>query len=165
MTNIIAKQPKSFFIADTHCNHNAFFSERIPVNERIRPFTSSEVWDEYILDAINNKVDRRDTLYILGDFSFYATEEKFRKKIKCKNIWFIFGNHDHRNRCKRAFGENRCFDIREIKICGVPTTLCHYQMFVWPKSHHLSYSLHGHTHDQRSRFLLEHFPEMRSLDV
>ena len=38
-----------------------------------------------------------DTLYHLGDWSFGGIENiwNFRKRINCKNIYLVPGNHDH----------------------------------------------------------------------
>lgn len=156
---------KLFFIADTHFGHNTFFHERYSLEERVRPFSSVDTWNEHILDGINGKVNRKDTLFILGDFAFNHAEFKFRQRIKCKDIWFVFGNHDNRARCSAAFGPNKCRDILCRKVRGIQTVMCHYPMFVWPSSHHGSWHLFGHVHAQRSRFFDELFPEMKSLDV
>jgi calcineurin-like phosphoesterase family protein len=155
-----------YVISDTHFGHSTFFAPNIEdVDRRCDCCSTVDEWDSMILDGINSRVGKSDTLYILGDFSFYNSEFKYRKLINCRHIFFVFGNHDNKNRCKQVFGQQRCSDILDIKICGVPTTLCHYPMFIWPKSHYGSYHLFGHVHDHRSHYFEQTLPEMRSLDV
>jgi len=38
------------------------------------------------------------------------------------------------------------YDIKEIKIRGFKTTLCHYSLRTWPSSNFNSFMLHGHSH-------------------
>jgi len=153
-----------YFISDTHFSHDRLIKV-YDNNVQPRPFSSIDAYDKHIIDNINDKVSKKDVLYILGDFAFNHKELFFRRKINCNNLWFIYGNHDNRNRCKAAFGEQRCRDIFCIKIFDIPTVLCHYQMFCWPGSHQNHFHLHGHTHDQRSLYFNEYYPEMRALDV
>lgn len=49
-----------------------------------------------IVDSINSLVGPDDILYHLGDWSFGGIESiwQFRKRILCKNIHLIPGNHD-----------------------------------------------------------------------
>lgn len=61
-----------------------------------RPFVDVDEMNEKLLKAINDKVKENDELYILGDFAF-ANKEKIEailKRIVCKNIFYILGNHD-----------------------------------------------------------------------
>ena len=154
-----------YVIADTHFQHKTFFADWIPVNERMRPFSSVDAWNGHIMEGINNRVKKTDTLYILGDFCFHGLEVEFRRQIRCRDIWFIYGNHDTRSKVKEAFGESRCSDLLERKIFDTPVVMCHYPMFVWNKSHYGSYHLYGHVHNQRTAYLAKLFPEMRALDA
>lgn len=53
--------------------------------------------NQAIVDGINSRVQENDTLFFLGDWSFAGAANiwNFRKRIICKNIHFILGNHDH----------------------------------------------------------------------
>lgn len=148
-----------FFTADTHIDH-----EKAMGFPGRRGMTLPE-WQAMILDKINSKVPRNGILYILGDFAF--APQKWREKIKCRDIWVIFGNHDHRNRTIKSFGQNKCRDTLDIKVCGARTFLSHYPHLVWPASHHGSFHLFGHCHNNRTKYWsrIPELLEMRSLDV
>jgi calcineurin-like phosphoesterase family protein len=50
-----------------------------------------------MVENINKTVGQDDILHYLGDWSFGGIESiwNLRKRIICKNIHFIYGNHDH----------------------------------------------------------------------
>lgn len=62
-----------------------------------RDFDTLEEHDEALIKNINAVVMPDDVLYHLGDWSFGGQEQvwNFRKRIYCKNIHLILGNHDH----------------------------------------------------------------------
>ena len=149
-----------YFTADTHIDHEK------AMNFPGRKGITLKEWQELILDQINSKVKRSDTLYILGDFAFKP--KLWRHKIKCSDVYLIKGNHCPSDiQCKAAFGEKRVFDSRSTKVCGVQTYLLHYPCLVWPASHYGSYHLYGHVHDGRTDFwdLIPYLHDRRSLDV
>ena len=71
---------------------------------RTRDFETLEEHDETLVKNINACAKEDDILYILGDFSFGGLEYvwEFRKRLHCKNIHLIFGNHDHHLERNRA---------------------------------------------------------------
>lgn len=159
LSNLLGKFVK-YFTADLHIDHEKAMS--FPK----RKGYSLESWQNLILDEINTKVRRSDTLYILGDFAFKP--KVWRPKIKCGQVYLIKGNHDPSDlQCKAAFGQNRVKDSMSIKVCDVQTYLLHYPCLVWPASHYGSYALHGHLHDGRTDFWDEipYLRDRRSLDV
>jgi calcineurin-like phosphoesterase family protein len=94
-----------FFTSDTHYNHKNIcrgvsnwkdINGNVPINQT-RNFQSLEEMNDNIVNAINSKVKENDILFHLGDWSFGGINNiyEFRKKIKCKNIHLILGNHDH----------------------------------------------------------------------
>jgi calcineurin-like phosphoesterase family protein len=108
--------------------------------------------DDTIIDNINEVVKSNDILYHLGDFALCGTSIilDYIKRINCKNIRLILGNHDKQIRKQKAFFE-RYFewitDFKEIKtLGGQRITLCHYAMRVWNKSHPGACQLTGHSH-------------------
>lgn len=133
-----------FFTSDTHLGHTNI------IKYSNRPYLDCKEMDDRIIDNINDKVFHSDILYHLGDFSFkrgYATEE-YRRRIKCKNVYFIYGNHDKEIRQYKEL-QNLflwCKDFAEINVRGKPITLCHYSMRVWNRSHHGAWHLYGHSH-------------------
>ena len=61
-----------------------------------RDFQTIEEMNDAIVNSINKYVMEDDVLYHLGDWSFGGIENiwNFRKRIKCKNVHLILGNHD-----------------------------------------------------------------------
>jgi calcineurin-like phosphoesterase family protein len=149
-----------YFTADPHFYHEA------PFVLRRRGCSSAEEWNELFIEAINTKVNRDDTLWILGDYCFNNKKyQSTRNKIKCKNIRFIFGNHDHRGKTKETFGESNCYEYKMIKENGNMIALFHYPNIFWQASHYQSYHLYGHLHGMREEYLDNLFPSRRSMDV
>lgn len=80
-----------WFTADTHFGH----SNILGGNQR--PFGSIEQMNARLVAAINDRVSCRDTLYVLGDFSYRTTVAealRLRERINCEHMRLIRGNHD-----------------------------------------------------------------------
>lgn len=132
-----------WFTADTHFQHANI------IKYCGRPFTSAEEMDETMITNWNAVVQPRDIVYHLGDFVFCRKTEVVEAYIRRLNghINLVWGNHD-KHVVKRAQGFAGQSQYREIKIEGQSITLMHYAMRVWNKSHHGSWQLFGHTHDE-----------------
>lgn len=148
-----------FFTADPHFGHQSIidtFSKR--------PFASLEEMHDVIIDGINTKVGRRDNLYILGDFALCSAESAgaLRKRIKCKDVHLVFGNHD-----RKSFGQffSSARDTALVKCGDYKCFLSHYPHVFWPSSHHGSFHLYGHCHYMREAWISNLMPERRSMDV
>lgn len=131
-----------YFTSDTHFNHLLI--------AQLRGFNSIEEHDTKIITNWNELVTNKDEVYHLGDFCFESHEivKSIRHRLKGK-IHLILGNHDYSNRIKNIEGLfTSISDIKEIKISGIPTILCHYPMRVWPKQQYNAYHLYGHVHDE-----------------
>ena len=137
-----------FFASDFHLGH-----------ENIskycgRPFTTLKEMDETIIKNINDTVDENDTLFFLGDFCMKKSSEAsnapkdsyeyYRNQIKCKNIVFIRGNHDHNNLTKTIIesvviehGGKRIFMTHDPKFAK--------KEFTW--------NFCGHTHGKYGKFV------------
>ena len=137
-----------WFTSDTHfCHENI-------IRLQNRPFETVADMDDRLIDNINRVVRRNDTLYHLGDFAFGPVERgmKIRNRIKCDNVFLIYGNHDEKNRAfkefRRSFGKHNCHDIMEIRRDGRLLVMCHYPMLYhhhWDKG---AWMLHGHMHGE-----------------
>jgi len=144
---------KIFFTSDTHFGHEGglgVFS---------RDFQSIDEHDGFLIDKINSVVGKRDFLYHLGDFCWGNTDRKkivfaqeLLKKIRCKNIHLIMGNHDPRGKdCKpkeefaKLFAS--CYSYRVIKIpVKIHVVLSHFPIRSWEGMHKGYYHLYGHSH-------------------
>lgn len=127
-----------YFTSDQHFGHSNI------IKHCDRPFASVKEMDNQLLDAINSKVKRTDTLYVLGDFSYRGRDPAYyRSLIRCGEVHLIVGNHDKRSRC-------RCFesvsDVSQVSIHGRRLWLSHYLHKTWPGSHKGSWHLYGHSH-------------------
>ena len=148
-----------FFTSDTHYHHKNIVRGTtewkgnhggIHNAQNLRDFDTLEEHDAELVESINSLVKENDILYHLGDWSFggYDQIELFRRQINCKNIHFIYGNHDHHiekdRKLQNLFLSTRHY--KEITIEKNRIILCHFAMRVWNKSHHGSWMLYGHSH-------------------
>lgn len=144
-----------FFTADLHLSHD---------NIRRycdRPFSSSEEMDTEIIRRWNEVVGKGDTVWVLGDFAF-AHHTKVIRFIEALNgnINFIRGNHDKDLEAALRLMKRPLRDVYSAKDGGDQFWLSHYAHLVWPRSHHGSYHLHGHSHG-----CLAEDPRARRMDV
>lgn len=80
-----------WFSSDLHLNHDKFFVWKE------RGFSSVEEMNTTLIDNFNECVKTQDTLYLLGDNWLNCSVEEgitLLHQIRCKDIRFIFGNHD-----------------------------------------------------------------------
>ena len=89
----------AFFTSDTHFGH------RNILQYCNRPFSSVEEMDEHMIRVWNETVGVEDTIFHLGDFSFYNTTESKRiiDRLNGHKI-LVAGNHDKRE-IKELFDE------------------------------------------------------------
>lgn len=129
-----------------------------------------EMMDEELLSQINSMVSPDDVLWHLGDFAmpgksdYYRKCREYRDRIKCRNVYLIWGNHDDRS-IRDLFTET--YDLRMIAVpeLGVKAILCHYAMAVWDGSHRGNIQLYGHSHSEAEPWMNQHMPTRRSIDV
>lgn len=142
-----------YFTSDTHYSHKNLCEGTSSWEDknRCRHFLTIEQMNAAIVNNINKVVRGGDTLYHLGDWSFAGFENIriLREQLDCKDIHFIFGNHDqhieaNKDEVQQLF--STCDYYKEKKINGVHFIMCHYAMRVWNKSHHGSIMLYGHSH-------------------
>jgi calcineurin-like phosphoesterase family protein len=145
--------------------------------------------NDEIVDNINYFVRENDTLWHLGDWAFANREsyyEKcafYRKRIRCRNVYLVSGNHDSfcdlvdeeakapQDRCKH--NHNRCvrgvftrvYPQKEIYVNDQRIFLNHYGMCVWDKSHRGAWHLYGHSHSGAEPWMNKNMPGRRSIDV
>jgi calcineurin-like phosphoesterase family protein len=91
-----------------------------------------------------------------------AKAVKFRKRIKCKQIFYVWGNHDKYLRKKKEFEDCfvKCADLLNVTYEEQCIVLSHYSFRVWDKRHYGSWNLYGHSHGS-----LPDDPDSKGLDV
>ncbi len=134
---------KTYFSSDWHLGHTNI------IKYDKRPFNNIEEMDKTIIDNYNSIVYNGDDFYFLGDFAFNKNKielEKYFQELN-GNIFFIKGNHDHKDTIKlyEKYG-TYLGNLTEIEINNQRIVLCHYAMRVWNKSHHGTWHLYGHSH-------------------
>lgn len=137
----------NYYTSDFHFSHF-----KIMAYEN-RPFSNTEEMNDYIIENLNKYIKPKDTLYHLGDFAFCRIEKiiEIRKKIKCKRIVLVPGNHDEfLRKIKRKEIAKEYFDIIDnvtvIRENGKKITLCHYPLETFPFQRYGGICLHGHCH-------------------
>jgi calcineurin-like phosphoesterase family protein len=147
--------PNTWFTADLHLGHANI------IRYCSRPFSTVAEMDQTLLERLNASVKANDILHFLGDFSIGnpARVLEYRRRIRCKKILAVPGNHDKQARkLKEEFSWHD--NLGEVSIHGQPIVLCHYGLRVWNRSNHGSWHLYGHSHGR-----LPEVPDSLSMDV
>mgnify|MGYP001318803518 CR=1 FL=1 len=137
-----------FFIADTHFGHQNI------IQYDNRPFKSVEEMDAEMIRRWNLRVSGGDTVYILGDFSWYNTRkttELLRRLNGSKRL--IKGNHDRIHSVELGNEFESIHDYEQIEVEGKRVVLCHYSIPFYPGHRYGAIMLHGHTHHSKEHFL------------
>lgn len=149
----------TYFTADPHFGHTNI------IRYCDRPFASSAEMDAAIVQRCNAVVGPEDTLYILGDFCLGVNNPseaaaRYRQRLTCPNIHFLWGNHDPTGDAVFASLFASTSHLLNLRFSGQRITLCHYAMRTWDKSHHGAWQLYGHSHGT-----LPEEPEVWNFDV
>ena len=142
--------------ADTHFGHTeaiGLFARPVAIND-VRSM------DELLIDRINSRVNRRDHLLHLGDFTgpriWKGAEGEvsmqyvkgLRERIFCEKIEVVRGNHDpSRKRLKKIFSD--AHEILSFKGWAggqERVVCCHYPLRTWQGIFDGAMHLYGHTH-------------------
>lgn len=133
-----------------HVRHLTHYGHANIIRFCERPFATIEEMDERLIANYNALVKPQDTVYHLGDFSFSKDPGRVFRRLN-GNKHLVLGNHDWGKREKQlrdlAWGWVK--DVYFLKLGKKPTDLiwlAHYAHRTWPKSHHGSIHLHGHSH-------------------
>lgn len=146
-----------WFTSDLHFGHNNI------IKYCDRPVADAKEMDRLLIKNINDNVMPDDTLYMLGDFGTggWSNMVNILKQITCKNIHYIYGNHDknmrHDNVTKMFLSVQ---DYKEINVEGQFIILSHYAMLEWNACHRGSWMLHGHSHNT-----LEYPPNLKNCKI
>jgi calcineurin-like phosphoesterase family protein len=141
--------------ADMHLQH-----ENVLQFEN-RPFASIEEHDDVLLDNLNRMAGPKDSIIMCGDFAWRG-EESLIARIRCKNVFFIVGNHD-KAKVGKAF--KYAADTAIIKLRGQSCFFSHYPHCYWPGSPRGAFHGYGHEHAGKEVILDSIWPQRRAMDV
>ena len=131
---------KTWFTSDTHFGHSNI------INYSSRPFADTCEMDGTLVRNWNAVVQPDDDVWHLGDFCYRGSrspQSYLDRLVGRKHL--IHGNHDGEE-TKTATGWASSQQMAEIVVDDTRLVLLHYAMRVWPKSHHGSLHLYGHSH-------------------
>lgn len=142
--------------SDTHFNHkNICGPELTQWGTGFRNFGSLEQMNNIIINNINTFVKEDDILYHLGDFAFGDKKKipELRSRIACRDIRFIYGNHDERIRENEEYQRlfTWCKDYYEFFHQGLLISLMHYPLGSWNGIGKGGINCHGHCHNKYER--------------
>lgn len=139
---------KVFFTSDLHFGH-----ENV-IRFDSRPFTTIEEMDAELVRRWNAKVNKEDTVYVLGDLIWKSRNGDAHALIKSLHghIILIKGNHDrflHNAQAKAALAAIKDYD--DICVTSEDGSvhrciLCHYFIPFYNGHRHQAIHLHGHSH-------------------
>ena len=132
---------KNFYISDTHFGHANI------IRYDNRPFSTIAEMDKTLIDNWNKVVSTEDTVYILGDFSWYGefdTRDVITKLNGRKVL--IKGNHD-KETVKSYYYFDKIVDYLEVHDNGTKVIMSHYPMPFWNGQFRDSVHLYGHVHN------------------
>ncbi|MFC1638981.1 phosphoesterase [Patescibacteria group bacterium] len=132
-----------WFISDTHFSHGNI------IKYCSRPYADAQEMDEALIANWNAFVKPDDAIYHLGDFAFWrqplsAYTAVFDRLNGRKHL--VLGNHDDW-RVMSRLGWVWVRYVHELYLGRRSSIwLSHYAHRVWPKSHHGSWHVFGHSH-------------------
>lgn len=169
----ITPETRLFFCSDSHYGHSNICrgtSTWVDADEATRNFSTLEKMNTQIVNNINSSIKEDDILFHLGDWSFGGRDRilEFRKRLICKNIFIVPGNHDHHIKSNKVLeGENGenvnakdlftevlpeivHLDLRinysRVKVEKYNFILSHFPIASWTDMNKGFFHLHGHLH-------------------
>ena len=152
----------NYFISDLHFGHFNI------IGFDNRPFKNVEEMDTVLIENWNKTVCQDDTVYILGDFSWYKAD-KTTEILKLLNGHkrLIKGNHDkflHNADCKKQF--ESIVDYDEVVIDGRKVVLSHYPITFFNGHYYKGIHLYGHVHNSHEWDFVENTRlQLKEMDI
>jgi calcineurin-like phosphoesterase family protein len=142
-------QQNDFFTSDTHWQHTNVLAHCS------RPFPDIDTHDAFLVDQWNNRVQKGDRVFHLGDVSLGKDPGRTVAILKALHgeKHLVWGNHDHwaRKSGKANKTIHTCFvsvqpEMHARLADGTPVCMYHYPQVTWKQSHYGAWCLHGHCH-------------------
>ena len=136
-----------YYTSDLHLGHeNVIFFDK-------RPFKDRDEMDRVLIDNWNSRVEKDDTVYIVGDFCYRSgySADWYLKKMKGHKV-LIIGNHDGavlKNSVALSMFDS-VEKMMEIKDGDKRICLCHYPIAEWDGFFHETWHIYGHIHNNKN---------------
>lgn len=127
---------KVFFTADLHIGHSNI------IDHCDRPYKSVDEMNDDLVRKWNNKVSPRDTVYVLGDFS-YVDVNPWLDILNGAQKFLIIGNHD---RPRKTDKWSYVYQYLERTIEDTRLIMFHYPIAEWNGFYRGTNHLFGHCH-------------------
>ena len=162
--------PKIWFTSDCHISHKNVI-KHCPGRALAGNFNLDDIeaHDNWLIDKWNTTINKKDIVYIIGDFCFANREETIRLLGKLNgDKHLILGNHDKSS--DHLFNYFKSISqIKEVKFRksnfsfleeDFDVIMCHYHMINWNRKHYGSVEICGHSHGRLDDYNLES-PDLR----
>lgn len=138
-----------FYISDLHFGHKNI------IGYDNRPFFTVDEMDKTLIQNWNNRVTNSDTVYILGDVSWYnrKQENEILHQLNGEKV-LILGNHDTPPRNDSEINSWR--DYLTVIDRGESVVLSHYPIASFNGMFKGWIHLYGHVHNSAQANIVEH---------
>ena len=137
-----------WFWADPHLNHSNI------IGYCSRPFGDSSEMTQKLIENFNSRVQKKETVYILGDIGF-GLPDKIRTLLDKLHgeLYLIRGNHDENiiNKPQVSARFKWIKDLHVLRYQRQKIVLCHYPLESWQFQAQGAFHLHGHCHGNLKR--------------
>lgn len=133
-----------YIIGDCHLGHKNISNFRKMTNPLTGVPYSSEEQHQLMIEQLS-KINKRDTLFLLGDIAFDKESLELIKSLPCSDKILICGNHDLDQKLKMQDlieTYDKVFSLRSYKRCWLSHAPIH------PMELRGKLAIHGHTHYQ-----------------
>lgn len=139
-----------WFTSDTHFGHRKLLTfASVERNNPRSVFPSIEEHDAHLMKMWREQVQPEDTVYHLGDTSWYGVEKTNDLFNSLPGTKFLIkGNHDHKASKLTCFASVR--DYYVLKAEDRRFILFHFPIEEWDQKHYGAIHLHGHCHSNSS---------------
>lgn len=151
---------RRFYTSDQHFGHKNFLNFLDEEGRQIRPFSSVEEMDEFMIENWNSAVQPEDTIVCLGDIAIKRKSLQILERLNGRKI-LIRGNHDifHTSDYLKYFEEIRAVEVKP----GAQLIFSHYP--IHPDSLKKGWiNVHGHIH-QRVVKVEDGIPDPRYFNI
>ena len=138
----------NLYTADQHFGHKNV------IRFDHRPFADIDDMDANLIRLWNERVDKDDIVYILGDICYRSSKlpNWYLRQLKGHKI-LIVGNHDEVTLNDKG-AHKYLEDIQQMMITNDGNrriVLCHYPMAEWPGFYRDTYHIYGHIHNNKNK--------------